>query len=269
MRIAIYFAVHRRLDILKTFLKGLERLQQDHEDIEFIPFAVYSSDDEGEILKGVRSLKHDNEYLGRKKNAGLRELLKLDWDYMIEVGSDDLLSSDLIDFYRPYFDQGVKVFGIRECYFVEMSTGKVAHWVHDYAIGAGRCFKRSVFDDLGGCWRVRYLRGLTGDNYCISSGTIENMPIYKAKRFIDGGLCELVDDVSKPFDMWTDTRQEALDGDSEFRLGMNGVNVKVLEVDRPMVVDMKTEENLHRFSDFKESDISIEWLIDNGFRELR
>jgi len=95
--------VHGRLEVLRVFLNGLQRLFDRHKDIEWLPFGVYSDDREGEILKryGVRSLKFCNKYLGRKKNAGMRELLKLDWDYVLELGSDDLIDPELINIYKP------------------------------------------------------------------------------------------------------------------------------------------------------------------------
>lgn len=259
MRVAIYFAVYKRLPILKLCLEGIERLKKDHKDIEFIPFAVYSNLNEKKMLDryGVRSLKHSNEYLGRKKNAGLKSLLKLDWDYMMEMGSDDLINSKLIDLYKPLWEEGVEVFGINSCYFIESSTGRVAYWKHHYAIGAGRCFKRDVFDGLGIRWKVRYLNSIPGfgkgkeQEYCVST----------AKSLVDGGVCEKLEEVKEPFGLWTDTKNIALDGDSEHRLGMNGFSVRVLDVDDVMVIDIKSDQNIHKFQAFNECDKGLKEVL--------
>ena len=257
MKVAIYFAVYKRLKVLKIFLDGLERLKEENKDIEFIPFAVYSNDDEGIILKeyGVRSLKFDNEYLGRKKNAGLKEVLKLDWDYLLELGSDDLVSSKLIDFYRPRWEAGDSCFGISSCYFIDSATGRVAFWKHNYAIGAGRCIKRSVLDTLGHRRKVRYLECAVGENECNGAGAEVIYVSHIADRLIKNGLCEFIEDVNEPFGLWSDKRQIALDSDSQFILGINGYHVKALDVgDEVMIIDIKGDGNLHPFEKFEVCD---------------
>lgn len=251
--------------MLEVFLKGLERLKKEHEDIELMPFAVYSAPKEGRMLKkyGVRSFQFDNEYVGRKKNAGLRELMKLDWDYMLELGSDDLVHPGLLWMYRPYFQQGVNCFGINSCWFVDVETKRVALWKHDYAIGAGRCIKRSVFDGFGERWRVRYKHSTVMDNEKYGKGkeVVYIRPV--AEKLVDGGLCEFVKDESDPFLLWTDTKNIALDGDSEHRLGMNGFSVKVID-SPPLVLDIKSGENIHSFDTFER----LGCVVDKDVKEL-
>ena len=276
MKVAIFFAVYERLGVLKIFLDGLDRLKKDHPDIEWIPFGVYTNDDEGEILKKrkIHSLQYSNEFLGRKKNAGLKALMELDWDYMMEMGSDDLVRSELIDIYKPLWEQGVNVFGTNSCYFIETCTGKVAKWKHNYAIGAGRCIKRSVFVGFGQSIKVRCL-GSYGGEVSLSKGQVEIYPYVLANKLIDSGMCELVKDMREPFGLWTDTRNIALDGDSEFRLGVNGFGVKVLDLE-PMVVDIKSGHNIHSFDRFTVCDKTLDDVLvcfskkeADGIRKLR
>lgn len=258
MKVAIFFAVYKRLPILKICLEGIERLKKDHKDIEFIPFAVYSNLNEKKMLEryGVRSLKADNEYLGRKKNAGLKSLLKLEWDYLMEIGSDDLINSKLIDVYKPMWEEGVDCFGVNSCYFIEASTGRVAYWKHDYAIGAGRCIKRDVFDVLGKRVRVRFKSSIPG----YGKGSEEVYIRKVADSFTDYGVAEVVCEENDPFGLWTDTKNIALDGDSQHRLGMNGFKVIPLDVDGVMVIDIKSGQNIHKFQAFNE--------CDKGFKEV-
>ena len=278
MVVAIYFACYNRLKVLKICLDGIERLRQENKDIEFIPFAVYSGEAEGELLKkyGVRSLKFSNEYLGRKKNAGLKELMKLGWDYMIEIGSDDLINSRLIDLYKPLWERGENCFGVRSCYFIETATGRVSFWSHEYAIGAGRCIKRTVFDGFGKRVKIKFTRSISGETSMGKGAEV----IYTKKvadKFVNGGLARVIEEQDEPFGLWSDTKQMGLDDDSRFRLGTNGFHVKVIETgEDPMVIDIKNGDNIHAFSKFEPCNISIKDVLkdfskkeSDGIWELR
>ena len=250
MKVAIYFAVYKRLEILNICLDGIERLKKDHPDIDFIPFAVYSNLSEKNLLDryGVRSLKHDNGYLGRKKNAGLKALMQLDWDYMMEIGSDDLINSKLIDVYRPLWEKGEDAFGVRACYFIDAKTGRVAFWKHDYALGAGRCLRKGIFEGLGRRMKIRMKNSIPG------AGKGKELIFINAiaKMYTNPGIAELVEEINEPFGLWSDTENIALDGDSQFRLGTNGIHVKGLDLgEEVMVIDIKNGMNIHSFDKFK------------------
>jgi len=230
--------------------------------LDVMPFAVYSDDSEREVLDkyGVRSLKFENRPLGRKKNAGLAALLEMEWDYMMELGSDDIVNPALMEVYQDYFDRGVPCFGVRSCYQLELSSGRVALFEIDYPIGAGRCISRKVFDAMGRRWRVRYLRStnLKGENYGKGKELVYIEPV--SRRLVESGLCEKVCDEHDPPGLWTDTKELGLDADSMMNLNMNGWNVDVVDVD-PMIVDIKTEDNLHRFDGENECEgVDLTWL---------
>ena len=264
VKVAIYFACYKRLPVLKIFLDGLERIKRENKDIKFLPFAVYTGKAEGDLLKKykIRSLKFPNKYLGRKKNAGLKELMKLEWDYLLELGSDDLISSNLIKLYKPYWKAGENCFGVNSCYFVESSTGRVAYWSHDYAIGAGRCIKRTVFNGFNERVKVRYLHSISGD---VKGG--KGKVAYFTKSVVDrmGKNVEILEVQKNPFGLWSDKRQIALDADSSFRLGVNGFHVKVIETGKEvLVIDIKSGENIHDFTAFETCDMGMKELF-RGF----
>ena len=242
-------------------LDGLERVKRENKDIEFLPFAVYTTKGEGELLKeyGVRSLKFPNKYLGRKKNAGLKALMKLEWDYLLELGSDDLISGKLIDLYKPYWKDGEPCFGIDSCYFIESKTGQVAYWSHDYAIGAGRCIKRTVFDGFGQRVKVRYLHSISG-NMKGGKGKVALFTKKVADRM--GKNVEIIERQDEPFGLWSDKRQIALDADSTFRLGTNGFHVKVIKTGTDiLVIDIKSGENIHGFKAFEPCTMGMKELF--------
>lgn len=273
---AIYFACYKRIEILEIMLNGLERIKRQHKDIEFLPFAVYSNKPEGDLLKkyGVRSLKFSNKYLGRKKNAGLKELMKLEWDYLLELGSDDLISGKLIDLYKPLWEKVEDCFGVNACYFLDGKTGKVAHFSHDYAIGAGRCIKKTVFKGFNKRVKVRFLHSVGGE---MTVGKGKEMIFTRKIADRMGKNVEIIEEQNEPFGLWSDKKQIALDADSAFRLGANGFGVKVIDAEKEiLVIDIKSDENIHSFEGFDEIKITQKKLFKglskkeiNGIRKLR
>ena len=271
VKVAIFFACHKRLEVLKICLDGIERLKRENKDIEFVPFAVYSGKAEGDLLEKykVRSLKFSNEYLGHKKNAGLKELMKLDWDYMLEIGSDDIISSKLIEMYKPLWERGDNCFGVRSCYFIEPSTGRASFWSHEYAIGAGRCIKKTVFDGWGRRVKIKFTRSISGET-SMPKGKEMTYTRKVADRFVNGGLAKVIEEHDEPFGLWSDQKQMALDDDSRFRLGTNGFHVQVIETGTvPMVIDIKTKDNIHAFSDFEPCNIGIGDILKDYSKEER
>ena len=49
-------------------------------------------------------------YLGAKKNAGLKEAIKIDFDYLLEMNSDDVIFDELLELYETY--DGIPFFRI-------------------------------------------------------------------------------------------------------------------------------------------------------------
>src|SRR5690242_11011768 len=64
-------------------------------------------------------VEHENEPLGKKKNFGLTESLKKDWDYLIELGSDNLILNSIFDYYLPAMKSGEDFFGFTRVIYVD------------------------------------------------------------------------------------------------------------------------------------------------------
>ncbi len=68
---------------------------------------------------GVQYCFYKNEPLGEKKNFGLREARKLDFDYMVEIGSDDILKDGFLN----VFDWVHPVYGLNDFIIINSETG--------------------------------------------------------------------------------------------------------------------------------------------------
>lgn len=100
----------------------------------------------------------NNYPLGRKFNFGLKKALELEWDNLIVVGSDDLISPKAFEKYDDSDVQGFSGFHIWDT-----KTGRLK-WNSGngfQAIGAGRRFKRDVLERLSwDLWDNNINRGL-------------------------------------------------------------------------------------------------------------
>lgn len=134
-----------------------------------------------------------NEQLGAKWNHGLKQAEKYEWDYLVTLGSDDIVKQSLFDLYDS-IDQDVLI--TDKIYFIEVSTGRAALLTRG-RIGAGRRISRRAIE-----------------------------------------RCE--------YKLWTDTRNQSLDMDSNATLNRAGFACVEINTD-PHVVDLKTGTNIWSF----------------------
>src|SRR5688500_10590245 len=101
MKLLIYTAVWQRPEITEICFMGIKRLQKIHK-FYISDFAVISEDSMLRLCNkyGVDWCMHENLRLGSKKNYGVKQALKKDFDYMIEIDSDDLLKNEVLTTYK-------------------------------------------------------------------------------------------------------------------------------------------------------------------------
>lgn len=98
-----------------------------------------------------------NEPLGTKMNATITEAMLRDYSHVICVGSDDLLSKELIDYYISLMQSGFDFIGLLDFYFYELESGKASYWGgyrepirRNHTVGAGRVLSRRLIESWGG-----------------------------------------------------------------------------------------------------------------------
>jgi len=159
MKIGILTAIWKRPEITRIFAEGIKRLQKQ---FDIVPVVVGS---EGEMSMslcheyGFMYLERPNEPLGRKFNEGLRVFKNIDVDYIMIMGSDDLISNNLIEAYMPFMEKRKDVIGILDIYFYDILK-KQLHYLSGYGLrpqdkhrkgeplGLARCIKRDVVERL-------------------------------------------------------------------------------------------------------------------------
>ena len=152
--------VWKRPELTKKCIEALLKLKP--KGIELWIHGVLSMDDpcyldNFEIFNDPRvSFSNaNNKPLGVKKTFGLFEAIRLneDYEYLMEVGSDDFLHPKIFELYKPFIKGRAKFFGMNNTYMYSVARDKLI-WVKEYAgedltFGNGRMIHRSVIEKIG------------------------------------------------------------------------------------------------------------------------
>ena len=153
MKILIFAAVHERQDITELFLMGVERLRL-YSGHQIDLFCVCSSETDSKYLKSknVEHCIHENKPLSLKMEFGFKEAIKKDFDYLLRMGSDDLLDHEVFPkYYNELMTKGVHYFGLKMIGAVNSNTldsciYKYNYHRNDMILGGGSMMSRWLCD---------------------------------------------------------------------------------------------------------------------------
>jgi hypothetical protein len=153
IKLLIYLAVWKRPRITELCFIGLNRLKH-HPDFDIQVLAVVS---EPEMLPlcekyGVHAVSHENLPLGRKKNFGLLAAAMLEFDYLMEIGSDTIILNELLDEYKREFFGVRDFFGIGDAAFIDSETQSCRRIGGASTYGGGRVISRRALEKIN--WKV-------------------------------------------------------------------------------------------------------------------
>ncbi len=155
-RITIVTAIYGRHDLCEITLYYYRKLQQNSKhDITLL--AVGSEGDKSAELchcYGWHYTEYDNNPLSQKFNHLFKEAEKTDPELVILVGSDDLVSEGIINWYADNIPASYPdLVGLKDLYFYEIQND-ITYYFSGYpppsprTIGAGRCFSRHILDKM-------------------------------------------------------------------------------------------------------------------------
>jgi len=147
MKVLVFLAVWKRPEITEICFMGLNRLRKNSR-LPIECFAVISEESMIGLCEkySIKWTFYKNEPLGEKKNHGLDEAMKLEWDFIIEIGSDDLIKDELIEIYESYMPK-YEMFGSKDSIIIDSETGRCRRLISDTPYGLGRCISRKVIED--------------------------------------------------------------------------------------------------------------------------
>ena len=120
---------------------------------EITLIAVRSPGDEQHGVEGWNYEYYSNKPLSQKFNAGFNLAKRYNPDAVILIGSTDLISTELVEYYKQnYSADSDHIIGLKDAYLYDVQsqdTLKIKGLIGMYdnwSIGLGRCFSRKVLD---------------------------------------------------------------------------------------------------------------------------
>ena len=172
MKILVLTPIWKRPEIVRVFLDKFNDLDKIV-SYELMLYPILSYDDiyNAQIFNMLTDDGHlwmsqtPNNPLGQKKNIGLCDAMSdINFDYLMELGSDDILKPEVFDYYTPYMERGELMFGMKDLYVCEPKTKRCilagGRWNDGMAFGAGRMIHRRVIEKVGKLWEDKSECGL-------------------------------------------------------------------------------------------------------------
>ena len=172
MKIGIATCMWQRPEVFDIYAEGINRLRKK---FDIMPLAVGS---EGKVSEDLcrkhkfMYIEHYNRPLGKKFAEGLRCFKNTDVDYVMIMGSDDLISDNLMEAYMPHMENREQVIGILDIYYYDLSEGDLCYWPgfglkdidkkrEGEPMGMARCLSRELLDKMGwNVWNEKINKGL-------------------------------------------------------------------------------------------------------------
>lgn len=166
INLLIYLAVWRRPQITELCFMGIERMKK-HSAYNIKALAVISEPEMIQLCNkyDIEWTMQDNYPLGKKKNAGLKKAKEIDFDYLMEIGSDDLITNELLTQYLDYYGK-YEFFGITDAAYIESESGVCKRLISEKSTyGAGRIISRRLLDQMDWTlWSDSIQRGLDNNS---------------------------------------------------------------------------------------------------------
>lgn len=248
MRILVFLAAWKRPEITEICFMGISRLRKNSRlPIEAL---VVISEDSMIPLCDKYDIKwtfYKNDPLGEKKNHGLNEAMKLEWDYLIEIGSDDLIKDELIELYIPMMEKGESFFGTKDAVIIDSKDGACRRLTSDTPYGLGRCMSRNLLEEKCFGVDVKANEPIMSSRFAIPTGEVGFVRVEQAEELEKLGRVKIV---GKPrYKLWKDEINRGLDNSSDYFLMKNGIGHKGVKTTKPLCIDIKGKDNIWPFNE--------------------
>jgi hypothetical protein len=106
----------------------------------------------------------DPKPIGRRLNDAVDVCLEEGWDYLMQMGSDDLMTTAGVCFVSGMIHNSTPMFGFNTLYVVNRAKRKMKRHGGLMVFGAGRCIARDVVIEVTPMWEEERSRGLDGQS---------------------------------------------------------------------------------------------------------
>lgn len=216
MRILTYIPVWQRRSITELCYKSLKRsILSAPKELSFVVLIVASDEQDADLARkyGFDVLMCENLPLGRKFNTGLEHALSTwNWDYLFQLNSDDLLSTDFWPIFTDFFTRKLYFFGVNKVYFYDSETKDMREF--HYGAGCGiRFIRRDIVEKAG----------------FVTKNNAEVFELWT--DYLNGGLDN--------------------DSSNTILSRAGKMQHFAMSSPRPVVVDVKSAVNIHSFQEFR------------------
>lgn len=247
MKFLVFLAVWQRPEITEICFMGLKRLRERSRfSIECL--AVISEEEMIPLCEkyGIRWTMFANNPLGAKKNHGLNEAMKLEWDYLLEIGSDDLVKDELLEMYAEYAGK-YEMFGTKDSIVLDSETGRCIRLQSDTIYGLGRCISRQVIEKHCFGFEVIAKEGIMAQGRTTGKGKKGFFRVDQAAELKILGRVEVLGEAK--YKLWNDMIDRGLDNNSNYFLLTVGVGYKTVPTEKPLTIDIKSKVNIWPFNE--------------------
>jgi len=174
---------YNRPRILDLWLASIDRLRKA---VGWFPAVVVSERVDADACAdhGVHHIYQENEPVSFKWNTGVQWLMEQGVDYVMIVGSDDIVSNDLMRNIQEAATQGYDVIGVDKlCFYgnIRGRSGLLIPLQQHRMLGVCKTISRSVLEPINGVICP------TGRNYGMDALVTKTIaPYVRSTRIVDG-----------------------------------------------------------------------------------
>lgn len=155
MKFAFLTINNRRPMIFNLFCASIKRLRKDI-GYDFPVVCVSGLEDKKICANyGITHITHANSPATEKWNLGMVALRELHPEYVVVMGSDDIMSTDTLKALVEQMKLGFDMIGLNEVYVYDgdgaYQKGMLKHYVSGKVLGVGKCLHSRVLDEIN--WR--------------------------------------------------------------------------------------------------------------------
>lgn len=153
MKIIVLTAVWKRHELFRIFKQGFNRINKDsnHE----LTLVTIGSE---EIKFSSNHVETENKPLSNKWQKGIDYIKDMEFDYVLMLGSDDIVCSKLLKVYTKSMEESIDLIGLIDCYFLDSRDSTFKFWQgyknhrRGESIGMARMISKRLIEKMG--WKV-------------------------------------------------------------------------------------------------------------------
>ena len=158
MKIAVLMPLWKRPEVFKEVLDNWRHPSKKFKIQELFFFVISPTDsDINELMQLCNDflakdgnsgmiLQVENLPVGQKMNDSIKIMLNYEWDYLMNIGSDNILSDDYWNAFFPYLYERIDMIAMDGVVFVDTWSQSATKGKYPI-VGAGRLIKRFIIED--------------------------------------------------------------------------------------------------------------------------